>query len=334
MPGVPRLRPRHRTRLAQDHPESGADARGRRDRAVPRDGLRRIAERPDTRLPQGGHPDGCAVEEAFRGAPEIRRARRTGLRPGFLRFDVVRRARFLPLAGRHDLQDARAGLPLPLARLRVLPEVPGKALPRGIALLALAGQDAARTLRITGLGPARDARAARAQGFTPPRRPRARGHPRAPRLPRGGRPRLPRARPFIPHALRRGSPARQPDFLPRRLPGGHGLRPRRTERRHARPRPGPHGRDPPQPRRPREYGRGGRTRRVGDARGGLADRDRPATRRRRRAPPLPRSPEGHPEGQGIRDGQLALRPPHARDARPASDRRHDSSAPRERRDGQ
>ncbi len=304
--GLPRLRPGHRPRLEEDHPRPDADAGRRRHRAVPGDRLRREPARPRQGVPQGGHPDGRALEETAGRAASAHRGRRPHVRPRRMGKQVVRHPRLLPLARVEHLQDARPRVPVALARLRGMPDLPRSALPRGVALLALAGTDVARALR-----PARDrttraARAARAQGFAPPGRPRARGDPRATRLPRSRRPRLPRARPALPDALRRRGAARQPHLVPGGLPGGHGLRARRAERRHARARPRAHGRHPPQSGRTRQHGRGRRARRVRHARRRLADRDRATPRRRGRPPHLPGAAEGYPEGQGLRHGRLAV----------------------------
>ena len=146
--------------------------------------------------------------------------------------------RFFAGLEREGVQDARPGLPQPLAGLPPLPR-----LPRGPASARGPGGAGRRARHRRAVGPA-DRRGPRRARSSSPRRPggRPRGAagprtgPGPARVPRSDRPGLPDARPPGPDALRRRGPPGGPDGGPGLGAGQHALRARRALDRPAPPR--------------------------------------------------------------------------------------------------
>jgi hypothetical protein len=241
------------------------------------------------------------------GAAGVRRRGRAGLRRGErqgMAEVLVRGEGILPVAGEEHLQDARARLPVALPLVQPVPGCGGSRLQPEALCWKWNGHTLPELYRmpvdrlLDSVGGSRPAR-----GRTPGGA-RLRLDPHPPSLPARGRPRLPHARPAVPHALGRRGGARQPDGLPRHVAGGHAVRHGRAERR-----PPPEGHRPARGDHPVAGGRGqhrgrGRARRVDDPGGRPRDRDRARARRPRRPRRLPG--DGGADAPGSREHHRGL----------------------------
>ena len=221
------LRPHHGDRPGPRDPRRAQDDRPGLREALPDQVLQRLPERSRALRPARGPPHRRALGGAARGdeAPRVGRGAR---RPRELAEEVVRDRGLLPVAGVAGLPDARAGLPLALPLLplvprlrRLAPQGRGAALPARRAVPprgrgAAGGRGRARLPRVD------RAREGPGLGAAPLRGARAAA------LPRGRGPRLPDPRAPVADPLGRRGPARHPGHRPRRLAHQHALRPRRA----------------------------------------------------------------------------------------------------------